>query len=77
MDTKRSSDHFGRSSSSHLRSVGKQLQKQAMKQNLFKNWHIKQRLPFVTVKLYHSKLSNNADSDLNENMGGLTDLAKK
>lgn len=29
------------------------------------------------MKLYHTKFSRNADSDLNENIDGLTDLAKK
>ena len=43
------------------------LQRQVMKKNLAS----------VAVKPCHSRLSNSANSDFNENMGGLTDLAKK
>ena len=31
----------------------------------------------LVVKLYHTNFSSNAGSDLSENSGGLTDLAKK
>ena len=56
------------------------LHKQAIKWNLLKYWHkniIYRSLQDLAVKLYHMNYSINADSDLNENSGGLTDLAKK
>ena len=54
--------------------------KEAIKRNLLKNWYkniIYRSLQDLLVKLYHTNFSSNADSDLNENSGGLTDLAKK
>ena len=48
--------------------------------NLLKNWHksnIYRSLKDLAVKLYHTNFSSNADSDLNKNSGGLTDLAKQ
>ena len=45
-----------------------------------KNWYkniICRSLQDLIVKLHHTNFSRNADSDLNENSGGLTDLAKK
>ena len=45
-----------------------------------KNWCkniIYRSLQDLVVTLYHTNFSSNADSDLNENSGRLTDLAKK
>ena len=56
------------------------LHNQETKQNLLKNWHknsIYRSLQDLAVTLYHTKVSSNAGSDLNENSGRLTDLAKK
>ena len=50
------------------------------KTKLVKNWHKNNSyhsLQGLAVKLYHTNFSSNADSDLNKNSGGLTDLAKK
>ena len=52
----------------------------AIKRNSLKNWHkniIYRSLQDLVVKLYHTNFRSNADSDLNKNNGGLTDLAKK
>ena len=52
--------------------------KEEIKRNLLKKWYknIIFRSLQIVVKLYHTNFSSNADSDLNENGGGLTDLAK-
>ena len=52
--------------------------KEAIKRNLLKEIDIStyHSLQDLVVKLYQTNFSSNADSDLNENSGGLTDLAK-
>ena len=53
---------------------------QAIKRNSLKNWHknnMYRLLQGLAVKLHHTNFSSNAESDLNKNSGGLTDLAKK
>ena len=54
--------------------------KEALKLNLLKKWYksiIYRSLQDPVIKLYHTNFSSNADLDLNENSGRLTDLAKK
>ena len=48
--------------------------KQEIKIGIKTTYRLSQNL---AVTLYHTNLSSNVDSDLNENSGGLTDLAKK
>ena len=48
-----------------------------LKRNFFEIGIKKKQLPSVAVKLYQLKPSNSADSDLHEDRGGLTDLAKQ
>ena len=54
--------------------------KEAIKRSFLKKWYkniIYRSLQDLVVILYHTNFSSNAGSDLNENSGGLTDLAKQ
>ena len=51
--------------------------KQANERKPLENWHEKQHILSVAVNQYHTKFSNIAELDLNDNSGSLTDLAKK
>ena len=59
------------------RYVGGIVAQRSDKTKLVKKWYKNIIHSFRCRKLFHTNFSSNVDSDLNENSGGLMDLAKK